>query len=242
MLFDGAGFVYIHTRRRGSSFAPQAANDLGHGQAQHGDKDGGAGERGERQHPGVVAVRDHDERVLQCEDGDQRVYEIDRPEKPDQAAGGSFSFSEVDGRHGDLICSIGRHGDRRDQCQGDGFLQPDHEGQRHDQADVQDQERQRGCQADAVSFALTVLTARQPFLKEDDRSAQGGEDEVVDADRAVPQGGMVYAEKAVVQREGCRHGQRAGGREDRFEIIIGFPAGEQQLSFVHGTSCPFRTA
>ena len=103
MLFDGAGFVYIHTRRRGSSFAPQEANDLGHSQAQHGDKDGGAGQRGERQHPGGVAVRDHDERVLQCEDGDQRVYEIDRPEKPDQAVGGSFSFSEVDGRHGDLI-------------------------------------------------------------------------------------------------------------------------------------------
>jgi len=233
-MFETSGLFLV------SSFlnSSDSSDDRADGQEQHRNPDQGAGSGSYRQHiRAPFLCIDHDQGILQGENRHESVDEADGPQQPDQAVGGKLSFPEMDGGHDDFIRRISRHCDGRNQRHADRLLLPDHHGDGNDQADVQNQQ-QKGKDERGPVVGRLPRAAQGGFLCcEDAQPPQQDENEIVNADRAVPQGGVPDSEKAVVKGEKHRHRQRACRGDIGFEVIFGLPSGPKLLCPFHRLSC-----
>lgn len=116
----------------------------GEGQRKHRKHDRGARDCRQSQHFRTFVFHIyHDKRVLQRENGHERVYEADRQKQANESVRRSFSPLEINRRHDNFTRRIRCRRDCGDQRHIDGLFLNGHQGHGDDEAKIQKQKQHR---------------------------------------------------------------------------------------------------
>lgn len=136
--------------------------------------------------PAGVGV-DHDQGVLQRQDGDQGVDQVDRSQLADQHRMRP-ALPHMEEGHGDFVGGIGGHSDGGDLPHVDRLFHPHHEGDGQEQRKVQREQERRGRQKDLLPQKLffRFRLGSDPVFRQQDGAPEDDQQKIEYADAFVP--------------------------------------------------------